>query len=316
MESAAAPAAAPRKPRAAWVDAARSLAMYPIIWMHAGAAPNGVGEWVGGALCLFFLLAGYFMPQEWRPCLKRAGKLALAWALWSCIAALLYFAMAPEHGIRWEKLLGWGEASYDTPLWFLRNLAVYQGLMALLLALRVLPHYGWLLTAVLACCAYASAPSQHLTLRFDWFWVLLLGFCLKAVPLPRLEDTLRRHLPLLLGSCVFLLLQPMVLHTLLPQVAECSLPVGSFARCGLYFAAAYILCRCSARLGRGLAAIGSGMMFCYVTHSFFLVPFYLGYDFNWAWNAWVPLLLLPLLTALGAALTRCFPRTMAVLQGK
>lgn len=316
MEPAPAPSPAPHKPRAEWVDAARCLAMYPIIWMHAGAAPDGVGKPVGGALCLFFLLAGYFMPREWKPCLKRAGKFAVAWALWSCIAALLYFAMAPEHGIRWQQLLGWGEASYDTPLWFLRNLAVYQGIVALLLAARLLPRYGWLLTAVLAGCAYACAPSQHLTLRFDWFWVLLLGFCLRAVTLPTLESLLHRHrLPLLL-ACLVLLLQPLVLRELLPQVAECSLPTTSFAWCLLYFTAAYTLCRHCARVGRYMATIGSGMMFCYVTHSFFLVPFYLGYDFNWAWNAWVPLLLLPLLTALGAQLTRLFPRAMGVLQGK
>lgn len=290
--------------------------MYPIIWMHAGAAPEGVGKPVGGALCLFFLLAGYFMPREPRPCLKRAAKWALSWVLWSLIAALLYWAMAPEHGIRWQKVLGWGENSYNTPLWFLRNLAVYYAAAGLLLAGRVLPRCGWLLTAVLAGCAYACAPAQHLSLRFDWFWVFLLGFCLRAVPLHRLRDTADSYtLPTLLG-CLILLLQPTVQHLLQEQVAECSLPTVSFAWAALYFLLAIKTERYLPRAGNMLAGIGSGMMFCYVTHSFCLVPFYLGYDLNVATNFWVPLLLLPLLTAAGAWLSRRFPRLMGVLLAK
>lgn len=312
MDAAEPPAPAAR-PRAAWVDVARSFAMFPIIWMHAGDAPAWSGRLVGGGLFLFFLLAGYFMPREPRPCCTRALRLATAWALWSVIAALLYFAVAPEHGIDWRKLLGWGVNAYDTPLWFLRNLAVYELLIAALLVLRLLPRHTWLLTAVLASLAYAGSPAQQLTIRFDWFWVTLLGFSLRCVPVPQIETWLARHAAVLLPACVVVLCQPWLWSQYRVDVGFCSLPTFSAAWCVLYFLAALALQRFLPRAAGALAFSGRGMMFCYVTHSFFLSPFYMGYDLNWGYNLWVPPLLLILLPLLGAGLQRLFPRAMRLL---
>lgn len=312
MAAAEPPALAPA-PRAAWVDAARCLAMFPIIWMHAGAAPAWSGKLVGGALFLFFLLAGYFMPREAHPCCTRALRLAGAWALWSGIAALLYFSVAPEYGIDWRKLLGWGVNAYDTPLWFLRNLAVYELLIAALLLLRLLPRYTWLLTAVLASLAYAGSPAQQLTIRFDWFWVTLLGFSLRCAPVAQIETWLARHAAVLVPACVVVLCQPWLWSQYRADVGFCSLPTFSAAWCVLYFLAALVLQRFLPRAAGALAFSGRGMMFCYVTHSFFLAPFYMGYDLNWAYNLWVPPLLLILLPLLGAGLQRLFPRAMRLL---
>lgn len=304
------PAAAPR---AVWVDAARCLAMFPIIWMHAGDAPAWSGKLVGGALFLFFLLAGYFMPRDPRTCCVRALRLAGAWALWSVIAALLYYSVAPEYGIDWRKLLGWGVNAYDTPLWFLRNLALYELLTAALLALRLLPRHGWLVTLVLASLAYAGSPAQQLTIRFDWFWVTLLGFSLRCVPVAQAESWLKEHAALAAAACVIVLCQPWLWSQCRADVGFCSLPTFSAAWCMLYFLAALALARFLPPAARMLAFSGRGMMFCYVTHSFFLAPFYMGYDLNWGYNLWVPPVLLTVLPLMGAGLQRLFPRAMRVL---
>ena len=50
--------------RVAWEDSARCLAMFFIMWLHVGEAPFWIPRPVGGGICLFFLLAGYFMPRE------------------------------------------------------------------------------------------------------------------------------------------------------------------------------------------------------------------------------------------------------------
>lgn len=305
-----------KPPRLPWVDAARCLAMLPIIWMHAGAAPSWSGRLVGGSLFLFFLLAGYFMPRRPQDMLKRAGKLLLAWGLWSLIAAALYYAVDPATPIRWQKVVGWGEDAYNTPLWFLRSLAAYYLLTALAGALRLLPRYGWLLLILFVGFAYhVDAPQQH-TLRFDWYWVLLLGHCLRAVPPAVMEAKILRHRSVLTVAAVAALCQPSLLHALFGEAAECSLPVHAAAYALLCFLAAVACVRRLPRLGRGMARIGSGMVFVYVTHSFFLAPFYMGYDLTVAWNLWVPFVLLPLLSLSGLWLNRHFPRTMKILTAR
>ena len=74
--------------RAEWVDCSRLLAMFFIIWLHANAAPGWVGKVVGGAIALFFLLAGYFLPAAVGKVMERTGRLALAWGLWSLMSVL------------------------------------------------------------------------------------------------------------------------------------------------------------------------------------------------------------------------------------
>ena len=55
------------------------------------------------------------------------------------------------------------------------------------------------------------------------------------------------------------------------------------------------------------------MLFIYAAHSFLLAPLYGGYNPHFLWNIWVPLLVIPLLAAIGWWLNRQFPRGMAFL---
>ena len=81
--------------RAVWVDCARALAMFFIVWLHANAAPGWVGKVVGGAIALFFLLAGYFLPSSAGRVVERTGRLALAWGLWSLMSVLFLRVVKP-----------------------------------------------------------------------------------------------------------------------------------------------------------------------------------------------------------------------------
>lgn len=309
-ESPAQPAARSARPRVEWVDAARCLAMFIVIWLHGGCAPAFVGPASGGSICLFFILAGYFTPQNPLKCLKRAGLLALAWLLWSALSA--GFSVLP--GLAewsWERAVGIGARAYNTPLWFLRNLAIFQGVVGLLLLARILPRFSWLLTLALAAAAYDTSLPQHESLRWDTLWYVTLGFSLKSVPLERLTELLRRHAALLATLCAAALYLDW--HATL---CYHSLPVDSLAYAGLYAAAAYWLCRLLPAPLRALPVhAGGSMIFTYAAHSLFLAPVYY-YGIRWGWNTWLPLLLIPLLTALHRLLAKYLPRTTALLCAK
>ena len=104
--------------RAEWLDSSRALAMFFIIWLHADAAPDGIGQVVGGAISLFFLLAGYFSSSQSRVVVVRAGRLALAWAAWSLLSMGLIAVADSSFEWDWRRAVGWGVAAYNTPLWF------------------------------------------------------------------------------------------------------------------------------------------------------------------------------------------------------
>ena len=91
--------------RAEWVDCARALAMFFIVWLHANAAPDGVGKVVGGAIALFFLLAGYFLPSSAGRVMARTGRLALAWGLWSLLSVLFLLVVKPYVDISWQRVV-------------------------------------------------------------------------------------------------------------------------------------------------------------------------------------------------------------------
>lgn len=303
--------------RAHWVDCARTLAMFCIVWLHANAAPEGLGRAVGGAIALFFLLAGYFLPGSAGKVLVRTGRLALAWLLWSLLSLGLMAAAAPDFEFSWQRSIGWGVAAYNTPLWFLKTLVAYQLVAAALLALRVLPRHGWVLVVVLMLCSYTTAPAQYAAVRFDYFWVFLLGFALKAAPLARIHDWMVRNILVLAVAALLCLLQPTVLAWVarwaeLPW-RHCSLPVGALGWALLMLLAGVCTGRYLPRAAVPLAFCGRWMLFIYAAHSFVLAPLYGGYNPDILWNIWVPLLVIPLLAGAGWWLTRHFPRTMALL---
>ena len=311
-------AAAESRRRAVWVDAARCIAMFFIIWLHTGKSPAWNGELVGGSLCLFFTFAGYFMPRQAGACARRALRMLWLWVLWSLLSAGLYMLTKAGAEWSWERLAGWGVGAYNTPLWFLRNLAVFQLLAAGMLALRLLPRHAWLTVALLASFSYTCEYSQHVTLRFDWMVAFMLGCALRSsVDLAHLSHWLSENTVLLLAAVSLLLVQihalPAVGTALDMAVKTCSLPVESLAYTILYSLTAMALVRRLPRVAAALALSGRSMLFCYITHSFALAPFYNYPDLVFACNVWVPILLLALLTGLYTLLNRRFPRAMHFL---
>lgn len=303
-------------PRADWVDCARSLAMFFIVWLHADAAPDWVGKPVGGGIALFYLLAGYFLPRVVGQALVRTGRLALAWGLWSLLSLGLMAVFAPDFEFSWQRAIGWGVAAYNTPLWFLKTLVCYQLVAVVLLAVRLLPRYAWLLAVVALLGSYVVEPAQHESVRFDYFWVFLLGCSLRSFSLESLETYLWKNGWILGCAALVVLFQPLVVAAWAGGAGvgwhHCSLPVAALAYMLLYLLAGVVL----GRVWPQLSFCGRWMLFIYASHSFMLAPLYGGCKVHIWWNLWVPLCVLPLLAWAGCALSCRFPRVMALLLAK
>lgn len=306
--------------RADWVDCARTLAMFFIIWLHANAAPSWSGKVVGGGIALFFLMAGYFLPRDARKVVVRTGRLALAWAVWSLLSVTFLLLAKPYVEISWERAVGWGVAAYNTPLWFLKTLVAYQLVVALLLWLQALPRYSWVLVVFLAFCSYTTAPSQHLSVRFDYFWIFLLGYSAKVVSLETIFEYIRRHGWVLLLVVHGVFFQPGLLEDLADMAdlswRHCNLPLWNLAFMTMFLLAGVALAVSLPRVSGALASCGQWMLFIYAGHSYLLTPIYCYENLRWGWNLWVPVLVLPLMVLLAKWLSRLLPRTMAVLQAK
>lgn len=309
----------PRKARIAWVDIARCMAMFFIMWMHTGAGPSGLGKPVGGAICLFFIMAGYFMPREAGKCAQRALKLGLAWLLWSLLSFGLFLLVRPELPWTWQKVIGWGTAAYNVPLWFLRNLFIYQLIIAALAALRVFPRYNWLVLVLIVSFSWAAEPKQHMGLRFDWIQAVLLGYCLHSIPIASIHNWLSRHFLGLLVCIGIMHLQRAYYPDLLKLAGissyGCSLPIESLSYAALYCLGGIGIERFLPRLAHLMATAGSCMLFIYAAHSFLYAPIY-NYKLHGLYDIWAPIAGLFLLTLIGTWLSRRFPRTMRLLSAR
>lgn len=303
--------------RAAWVDCARALAMFFIVWLHANAAPGWVGKVVGGAIALFFLLAGYFLPSSAGKVLERTGRLALAWGLWSLMSVLFLLVVKPYVDITWQRVVGWGVAAYNTPLWFLKTLVAYQLVLAGLMALRLLPRYAWVAAVFLALCSYTTAPSQHLSVRFDYLWIFLLGFAAKQAPLELVRGYMVQNKWILLLVIVGVFAQPECLEEYAEEVEvswrHCNLPLKSLVFMTSFLLAGVLLDEYLPRVADLFARCGQWMLFIYAGHIYLLSPLYQHKGLSLCWNVWVPLVVLPVMVLLGWLLSRCFPRAMACL---
>ena len=306
--------------RAEWVDCSRLLAMFFIIWLHANAAPGWVGKVVGGAIALFFLLAGYFLPASAGKVMERTGRLALAWGLWSLLSVLFLLVVQPYVDISWQRVVGWGVAAYNTPLWFLKTLVAYQLVAAGLMAMRLLPRYIWVAVVFLALCSYTTSPSQHLSVRFDYLWIFLLGFAAKAAPLETIYDYIRRNWWVLVLVVVGVFMQPECLEEYAEEVdaswRHCNLPLKSLAFMASFIMGGVLLQMWLPRAAGLLAGCGRWMLFIYAGHSYVLSPLYQWKGSSWCWNVWVPVLVLPLMALAAWWLAQRFPRAMAILQAQ
>lgn len=292
------------------------MAMFFIMWLHAGTAPGWLGRPVGGGICLFFLMAGYFMPRDARACAVRALRLGLAWLLWSLITFGLYLAVWDSLQWSWARVFGWQQAAYNAPLWFLRNLALYQLLIAGAAALKWLPRHSVLITVMFAGFTFAAEPRQHEALRFDWMTAVLLGYCLRAFSLEAIRAWLCRHAAVLTCCVAVLLLQrelyPLWLKYLGIGGYRCSLPIASLGYAVLFCLAAIGVESRLPRVARCTATAGTCMIFIYAAHSLLYAPIYY-WDIHGWYDVWAPLAALPILTVAARALRRHFPRVMRLL---
>ncbi len=264
--------------RAAWVDSARCLAIYFILWLHVSTGQEWLHQVIPGALCLFFVLAGYFMPPTAGKAAARALKLGLAWALWSLITLAFFLWLKMPYRFTWAAVFGWQGESINTPLWFLRNLALFQLILAGLMALRALPRGNWLALAFLCGFSWADEPAQHLGLRFDWLIAVLFGFCMKVCPLASIRLYLRRHAAALVAAVLLLCLQnewyPAWLHSRGIEDYSCSLPLAPLGIALVFCLAGMALERFLPRLNRLLATAGSSLLFVYAAHYILYTPVY------------------------------------------
>lgn len=294
--------------------------MFFVIWLHADAAPWWVGKVVGGAIALFFLLAGYFLPVGAGQVMRRAGRLALAWGAWSMLSVLFLLIAKPYVDISWQRVVGWQVAAYNTPLWFLKTLVAYHLVVAMLQAVQLLPRYSWVLVVFLVLCSYTTSPSQHLSVRFDYLWVFLLGFAAKNVALETMFRYVRSNSWVLLLAVVGVFLQPQWLEEYADMVdaswRHCNLPLWNLAFMSLFLLVGVAMVGALPRVAAVLASCGRWMLFIYAGHSYLLSPLYRYEEIRWGWNVWVPVLVLPLMVMIARGLTRLVPRTMALLQAR
>lgn len=308
--------------REKWVDTARALAILPILALHAGGTTPVLVDAVSGALCFYFVLSGYFMPPAAKPWLaaKRALRLGLAWVLWSLLTLGLLLLFCPGESWSWAQVFGIGCTAYNAPLWFLRNLFLFELILAGLAALRLLPRYNWLVLILLSAGKYATVSSQSDTLSFVWLPAVMLGYCLRSsISLRQLRHHLTAYAPALIATGALLLLQQEYYPHLLPTPGEtttaCSLPVKELTWALGYPLIALGLVRLFPRLSTAAALAGSSMLFIYAAHSLAFAPFYVLGLPTWV-NLSILLLLLPLLTLACQQLRRGCPLLMRLLMAR
>lgn len=309
------------KSRVEWVDASRALAMFFIMWQHTRNSPEWIGSLLGGALCLFFVLAGYFLPRSPEKCLRRTKELFIAWCLWSLISYIYCMDPVNPFAQSWQRAIGWGVSAINTPLWFLKNLIIYQFIMCALMYLRVLPRYALALLVLLASFSYTNEYGQHESLRFSWMMALVFGYAMAHFPLARITQYMRDHALMLNITVLLILVQPPVLGLLAlyfdMSAYSPKIPISSFAYALIFMMLALSLEDLWPRIVAPLALVGRCMMFVYAAHVLLhaaIISFEIqvlgGINLD---GPWTPLVDMLILTPLCLFLQRRFPRVMSLL---
>lgn len=205
-----APSHVPLSARCPWVDAARVLAIAMVATSHlylGGCGWEG-GYCAGGAVGLFFFLAGYFSrPARVGTCLKRTLSLFLCYVFWATFNLLL-----AKHctGITLQDL--WHNLWYEGGVyWFLRHLVfaflagiVYSRLpgIARLATLVALFYFSsiWLMTHTI---------SHSFGICSMGMFAFLCGISAQSLPLPQLGQLAlpvpQKYMPLAFTSLVIML---------------------------------------------------------------------------------------------------------------
>ncbi len=322
--------------RILWVDTARCIAMFFIMWLHTRTAPSWLPFPVGGAICFFFLTAGYFLPRKPLECGKRTLQLIGAWLLWSLITVTLYLCVGSGMQFEWQRAIGWDAMAYNVPLWFLRNLIVYQLIFFILLLTRALPWGAAIVLFICCIWPYAKHGEHHIVLRYDWIIAVAIGFVIGNVGLARLSRMLERGMiPLTLLAGFLISFEfykyPFAGYTwfsfswalgdnlshLSGDFSLNSLPLVALGLSLAYALVAVALTRWLPWASRVLAIVGRNMMFIYAGHSI-LYGMQVGIDLHYfggklADGVWLPIIAMVILTLISELLCKICPKLMVLL---
>ena len=261
--------------RAAWVDAARALGIFFICQAHSAAAPGNLVA-SAGALCMFFVLAGYFNAgKTLKASLRRSLLFIAAYSFWSILEnGLTHNGVDFSIGSMVHSL-----AYAPFPMWFIKYLIVLLPLGCLVSRLRY--RVKLVLAAVLLVCAYTVEPVlETVPLTYERMesacnfpsYVLFLYLCgdlLRAVPLPelpgRLFPVLWRH-----GRCAMLCSGVMVAAMVVAShhvTANLQDPVLLLGVAWLLLFFSHSLSSCLPRLAAYAAAAGPAVFLVYMCNA-------------------------------------------------
>lgn len=210
-----------------WIDLARVLAMFFVMTSHTVGYFCWGPMFTQGGVMLFFLLAGYFAPKTRLQSWKRTRQMAVSWAAWSAVAALLGTATAilypnlSASRMFWNHLeagdllwivfnsLSLGEQPFLVVIWFIINLLVFQVMYSALHLWKQPPLFLRAATTILIL-SWVAFPWELPCLSSPGLIFFLTGVCLQSVPLSRARDFVSRHAIVLtaaVGAAFFLFMR-------------------------------------------------------------------------------------------------------------
>ena len=264
-----------QKRRVAWVDAARVLGIFLICQAHSAAAPGNLIV-SAGAICLFFVLAGYFNAgKTFGGALRRSLLFLWGYALWSILDSAL-----SRNGVDFSL----GSMAHSLvyapyPMWFIKYLIVLLPLGSLI---SRLPQ--WVkaaLAAGLLVCTYSVEPvldtvpltSERMEYATNFpsyaLFLYLCGDMLRVVPLQelprRLFPVLWRHARwALLCSGVMLAAVVVAAHHVPASLPD---PMALVCMAWLLLLFPYALERICPRLTALVAAAGPAVFLVYMCNA-------------------------------------------------
>lgn len=317
-----------KKTRMQWIEIARVIAILSVILQHVPKACPFNAPVLTSSLALFFILSGYFSAS------KLAGPVASAfvrkrmwglfkpyilWNVFFGLAAIAYFSILGEPSpiFRDKSLsgmagywLGIGSSPALIPLWFIRDLIVFNFLVFLLMRFGRVGKI--LLCAVGFMCLFLLSPFPGNNWpNFHMFGNFCLGVLFSFIPnLPQKW----KDLPIGFHASIvaaFLFLSAMLCTSLKSVVYEPITPLGVAA----IMSAGIILERMA--LGKRLAGWGEATFFIFCFHTI-VICILMGLEivtFDWPpflWWATVPVVYLTSL-ACYFGLKRCSPKLFGYL---
>lgn len=319
-----------------WIDLARVLAMFFVMTSHTAGYFSWGPMFTQGGVMLFFLLAGYFAPKTRLQSWKRTRQMAVSWAAWSAVAALLGTATAilypslSSSRMFWDHLevgdplwfvlnsLALGEHPILVVMWFIVNLLVFQVIYSALQLWKQPPLFLRTATIILIL-SWVVFPWELPRLSSPGLFFFLTGVCLQSVPLSRVRGFISQYaivLTAVVGAAFFLFMRNGASLDFPKPWTWVTLVVLSGGGTALLLAA-LSLASIKGKVPFALARMAPSFMWIYGAH----IPFYrvekatwqavVGHPVELGWPD--ALIAMFALYGLYLVLPRLFPRIMAAL---